>query len=135
MLPAGPRGFARIPGTPSNQPLPGSGVQVPPIGPRLGLPPERPPVGPGGSNIQGAPIIPRVPFVPGMQGAPRAPLTMPPVLPPHLGVSANPVGKIVSGGMPPASVPPVQLVGTGGPRGTYPLMDAAAVRPLPQQVS
>ena len=130
LLPAGPRGFAGTLGIPPNQPLHGSGgsgIQAPPVRPRLGLPPEQPP---GESNIRGAPMLPRGSFVP--QGTPRAPLTVP-----HLGIPTSHVGKVVSAGVPPVSVPPVQLVGNGGPQATLPLMDptAAAVRPIPPQVS
>ena len=127
LLPAGPRGFAGSLGVPPNQPLHGSGgpvVQVPPVRPRLGLPPERPP---GESNIHGAPMLPHGSFVP--QGTPRAPLTVP-----HLGIPTNPVGKVVSAGVPPVSVPPVQLIGNGSPRATPPLLNPA-VRPIPPQVS
>ena len=130
LLPAGPRGFAGTLGVPPNQPLHGSGgpgVQAPPVRPRFGLPPEHPP---GESNIHGAPMLSRGSFVP--QGTPRAPLTVP-----HLGIPTNPVGKVVGAGVPPVSAPPVQLVGSGSPRATLPLLDptAAAVRPLPPQVS
>ena len=75
-------------------------------------------------------MLPQGSFMP--QGTLRPPLTVP-----HLGISANPVGKVVSGGMPPAPAPPVQLVGSGGPRAAHPLVDPAAgvVRPMPSQVS
>ena len=133
LLPAGPRGFTGTLGISPNQPLHGSGgsgVQAPPVGPRLGLPPERPPIAPGESNIHGAPILPQGSFVP--QESPRPPLTVP-----YFGISANPISKVVSGGMPPVSGPPVQLVGSGGPRPAHPLVNpnaAASVRPMPPQV-
>lgn len=125
LLPAGLRGFAESLGVPPNQPLHGgSGV---PVRPKLGLPPEHPP---DKSNVHGAPMLPRGSFVP--LGTPRAPLTLP-----HLGIATDPLGNVVSAGARPASAPPVQHIGSEGPRAALPLLDptAASVRPVLPQVS
>lgn len=129
LLPAGPQGFAGTPDHPPNQPLHGyggSGVQASPVRPRLGLPPDHPP---GESSIHGVPtsMLPRGSFM--AQGTPRPPPTLP-----HLVVPTNPVGKVVSAGMPPVSAPPVQLIGSGSPQASLPLLDPV-VRPVLPQVS
>ena len=125
LLPAGPRGVAGTLGvSPACNHPPqgsgGSGVQAPQVRPRLGLPPEHPS---GESNIHGTPMLLHGPFVP--RGTQRAPLALP-----QLGIPTNP-------GVPPASAPPVQLIGNGSPRSTFPLLDptAAAIRPVLPQVS
>lgn len=131
LLPAGPGSIVRVPGIPPDPLLAGSntsGIPVPPGGPGLILPPQRPPGDLGVSNIPGVPVPPQGPFGLGMPGPLGTPITR--GIPPPLGAPADSMGRIVRGGVLP---PPVHLLGPGNPPSSRPFLDPPAVgSPAPQ---
>lgn len=132
LLPSGPGSIVRVPGSSPDLLLmvsTASGVPEPPGGPGLIITQECPPVDRGVPNIPGVHLPPPGTFLPGMQGPLGTPVTG--TIPPPLEVPPDSMQRVKRGGV---LLPPMHLLGPGGPLSSHPFLDPAVIG-SPSQVS